>query len=473
MIELPFPTIPHETATLLEAINKFISSQSARNAALNQQEPPPVRIYSECRGPYLVNSLQGLSIASISTSKKKTADEPYRHGNTAVITYANAIEGILVAEFRNISAIFPRDDRSLAFGATCRKAVAEFTRTLRELNTHIQSNLTTECFLAYEIIEIVTNVAYRLNSQIGEFLPFAEALKPIRETAKASIPELLEEQRRRISSLPILPTDGSAIPFTSETMTRLQTLTSYSKSLSSILSSLGDGNWTQPTLATGPTNSSTSIPSLKSLDIGADGNRLLTHYLLDTLETHLTALEMRARVVSKSKAVHGVFISNTIALVDRMIRSSDLASFLGSNHAAQSKIEIWRKKGTSTYMDSWREPSSALFDVQYTNRSGPRPQSGTSISSAEVIKSLGSKDKDAIKEKFKLFNSSFDECVKRHKELSVGMEREVKSALSREVGNMVEPLYARFWDRYEALDKGKGKYVKYDKGQLAAVLASL
>lgn len=123
-------------------------------------------------------------------------------------------------------------------------------------------------------------------------------------------------------------------------------------------------------------------------------------------------------------------------------------------------------------MDSWREPSSALFDVQYTNR-GPRPQSGSAVASADVVKSLSSKDKDAIKEKWKLFNSSFEECVKRHRELSGGMEREVRSHLSREVGNMVEPLYARFWDRYEALDRGRGKYVRYDKGQLSAVLAGL
>ncbi len=63
--------------------------------------------------------------------------------------------------------------------------------------------------------------------------------------------------------------------------------------------------------------------------------------------------------------------------------------------------------------------------------------------------------------------------MKTHRELSGGMEREVKSSLGREVGNMVEPLYARFWDRYEALDRGRGKYVKYDKGTLAATLASL
>ena len=124
-------------------------------------------------------------------------------------------------------------------------------------------------------------------------------------------------------------------------------------------------------------------------------------------------------------------------------------------------------------MDAWREPSSALLDSTRTNASGARPHSGASLSSSEVVKSLGSKEKDAIKEKFKLFNTSFDECVKRHKELSPGMEREVKSELSREVGHQVEPLYARFYDRYEALDKGKGKYVKYDKGSLAAALALL
>ena len=455
------------------AMDRFVSSPSARNASFNQRESPSIRIYSDCRGPYLVNTLQSLSIATISTSKRKNQDEPYRQGTSAIGTYGNALEGLFMAELENITHIFPREDWGIALETTTRKALADFAKTLRELNIHIKSNLTTDCFLAYEIIEIVTHIAHRFNQATGDVkLPFAEALKPIRETAKQSLPELLEDQRRTISSMTTLPADGSALSFTAVTMTRLQNLTAYPKSLSSILASLGDGNWTHSS-NTNPSNSTTSIPSLKSLDVGADGTQLLIHYTLDTLETHLSTLDARARILYKSKAVHGVFISNTIALIDRMIRTSTLADLLSSSPAASSKIDIWRKKGTSTYMDAWREPSSALFDVQYTNRSGPRPQSGSTISSAEVIKSLSSKDKDAIKEKFKLFNSSFDDCVKRHKELSGGMEREVKSALGREVGNMVEPLYARFWDRYEALDKGKGKYVKYDKGQLAAVLAGL
>ena len=455
-------------------MDKVISSPSARDAARNQRESPSVRIYSDCRSPYLVGSLQSLSIASISTSKRKNNEDPYRQGTSAIGTYASAIEGLFLAEFHNISFIFHQEDWNAAIEITTRKALADFAKTLRELNMYIKQNLITDCFLAYEIIEKVSKVAHQVNNATGDIkLPFAEALKPIRETAKNSLPELLEDQRRRIGEMQILPANGSTLPFTIETMKRMQTLTDNRNSVASILTSLGDGNWSHPHSAAQHTNSSTSIPSLKSLDVGADGAQLLSHYILDTLDNHITSLETRARILLKSKAAHGVFISNTIATIDKMIRSSDLDTVLANNQAAQSKLDSWRKKGTSIYMDSWREPSSALFDVQYTNRSGPRPQSGSAVHSNEVVKSLSSKDKDAIKEKWKLFNSSFDECVKRHREMSGGMEREVKSSLGREVTNMVEPLYARFWDRYEALDRGRGKYVRYDKGQLSAILASL
>ena len=49
----------------------------------------------------------------------------------------------------------------------------------------------------------------------------------------------------------------------------------------------------------------------------------------------------------------------------------------------------------------------------------------------------------------------------------------MRSQLAREVQAMIEPLYGRFWDRYHEVDKGKGKYVKFDKGGLAGLLAGL
>ena len=447
-------------------MEKAISAQS-----INPRDSPAVRIFSDLRAAYLANSLQNMALASISTSKRKNPEEPYSRGTSAVGTYASSMEGLFVAEFRNISSIFSRDDWAMIFDATCRKPMAEFAKTLRDLNAYIKSNLPTDCFLAFEILEIVGNVSHSISRETGDLkLPFSDAMKPIRETAKGCLPELLEEQRRRISSMAILPPDGAAIPYTSETMTRLQNFTLYPRAFPSILAALGDGNWTS---STSSNQSPGSTPSLKSLDVGADGGALQAHYILDTIETHVTTLEFRGKAIHKSKAALGVFLSNTVALIDRTIRTSDLGSILGSNTTASSKLDVWRKKGTSTYLDAWREPCSALFDVQYTNRPSNRPASGASIPSTEIIKALSSKDKDAIKEKFRHFNTSFDECIRKHREMMPSMEREVKSGLGREVGNMVEPLYSRFYDRYEALDRGRGKYVKYDKGALAGLLAGL
>ncbi|KAI4243892.1 MAG: hypothetical protein L6R40_003274 [Gallowayella cf. fulva] len=467
----PFPTLAQEKVSKLGLIDQFLSSSAARNASHGSRESPSIRIYAELRGGYLSGSLHNLSAASISTSRRKVSGEIYRQRTSGIGTYAQGIENSFSAEFRNISAVFGRENWGPVFDATCRKALAEFAKTLRELNMHIKSNLPTDCFLAYEIFEIVTNVGYSLDQQTGQLkLPFADALKPIRETARCSLAELLEDVRRRTSSMQSLAPDGSVVPFTTEVMTRMQTLTLYPQSLASIMASLGDGNW--QSIASANSTSSTSLPSLKSFDVDADSSQLLAHYIMDTIETLLTSLDAKARLLLRSKSVAGVFMANNVALIDRMIRSSDLSTVLSSG-GASTKIESWRKKGTSAYLESWREPCSALMDVQYTNRGGARPPSGSSgvIDSATVIKQLGSKDKDSIKEKFKNFNTSFDELSSKHKSLQ--MEREVRSQLAREVQAMIEPLYARFWDRYHEIDKGKGKYVKYDKGSLSAQLAAL
>ena len=136
-------------------------------------------------------------------------------------------------------------------------------------------------------------------------------------------------------------------------------------------------------------------------------------------------------------------------------------------------VDKWRKNAAQLYNVALREPSLHLLDVQYTNRGSQRPPSGSAaaIDSAAILKGLSSKDKDAIKEKFRLFNASFDDLVAKHK--SLNMEREVREMLARQVQQMIEPLYCRFWDRYHEVDKGKGKYVKYDKGSISAVFHGL
>lgn len=429
-----------------------------------QGEDPAVAIFAETRGPYITQSLQNLSIASINTSKRRPTDGPYKQGTNGISVYSTALEQFVLVEYEMIVKIFTGDRQGWALQATCKSALASFSTTLRELNNHIRSNLMTDCFLAFEIIEIVTAMSYRLDSKTGELKSlFIEALRPVRETAKSSLSELLEETKKKATSITVLPPDGGIVSLVNEVMSSLSTLTGYSGPLASILSSLGDGNW----------RSKSNAPSTTPLDVGPDSSTLFSHFILDMIESLMSSLEARGRVLHRSKATLGVFISNVFCVVDRIIRqNSELSRYLG-DPSAISRIDAFRKRGTSTYLDAWRETSQHLLDVQYTSRVGgsaTRPVSGGPIDSGAILKSLSSKDKDSIKEKFKSFNTSFDQLLAQHRALY--MEREVRGALTREVQAVIEPLYARFWDRYHDIDKGRGKYVKYDKGALSAQLSA-
>jgi len=341
--------------------------------------------------------------------------------------------------------------------AACQASLSEFSKTLRELNGHIQKNLLTDCFLGYEICGMVRVLSLRLQDTTGSLKgQIYDSVKPVRETSKMSLGKLLDDVRSKTSSLITLPIDGGSVPITTETMRRLQEMTNYLEPLSSILASLGANGWNS-----GSTNNSST-----SLDVSPDSLKLFGEYAADTVDTLISNLAGKSRVLLKGKSLQGIFLANNVSIVMRMIRSSELAPLM---EGYAKKLNEWRKQGTAMYLEAWREPSGHLLDVQYTNRSKERPQSG-GLDSAAIVKSLSSKDKDAIKEKFKSFNTSFDVLVTSHK--TYAMEPEVRNQLGKEVQNIIEPLYNRFYDRYREIDKGKGKYVKYDKSELNRALAS-
>ena len=344
----------------------------------------------------------------------------------------------------------------------------ELAKTLRELHDHIKNHIITDCFLAYEVVDVVTGLAYRLEtSNIELKQPIVDAVRPVRETAKYSLQRLIEDTRNRIQGLITLPADSSPVQITYDTMSRLQTMTTYIAPLGSILASVGEGGWR--TSQGGGVSSSGS--TIRSFDVGVNGTDLFAHYAADTIESLLSNLESKARTLLKTKSVQGVFIANNVAIVDRMIASSDLQPLISDS--ANAKLDSWRKKGIAMYLDGWREPSIHLRDVQYTNRgSNPaqRPPSGAQVDSAAFVKTMSNKDKEATRDKFRNFNSSFEDLVARHR--TYRMEREVRQSMAREIAAMIEPLYTRFWDRYHELDK-KGKYVRYDKAQLNSIVSGL
>ena len=401
--------------------------------------------------------MNSLAQASISTARKLQPDALYKQGTNGIGTYIQAIEGLLVAENDNLTYVFEREEWTSVYASTSQASLGEFNKTLRELNGHIQKNLLTDCFLGYEICGLVRTLSMRLQKQTGGLKDqIYDSVKPIRETSKASMGKLLEDVRTRSQTLIALPMDGGPVEMTTQTMRRLQEMTNYLEPLSSILASLGEGGW----------NSGTASNSSATLDVGPDSLKLFAQYASDTVDTLLQNLMAKSKSLLKSKSIQGVFVANNIAIIMRIIRSSELAPLM---EGYSKKLEAWRKQSTVSYLEAWREPSGFLLDVQYTNRTKERPTS-SGADSAAIVKSLGSKDKDAIKEKFKSFNATFDDLVTRYK--TYAMEPEVRTQLSKEVQNIIEPLYNRFYDRYREIDKGKGKYVKYDKSEVNRLLAS-
>ena len=463
----PFPVLAQDKIARLGLMNSYVAG-TFRESGGAPQESPVAKIYADIRGPYLQTTLVNLAAASVNTAKKKNPDAIYRSGTNGISTYAQSMEGLYLAEYDNICSIFMRDDWGPVFQATCQASLAELSRTLRELNSHIKAHLNTDCYLAYEVVEIISGLSNNLETRTGELkMSLAANLKPVRETAKSSLAELLDDTKRRVTAMATLPMDGAPVPIVSETMQRLQTMVDFLRPISSIMISLGDGGWRSTAAARGG-GVGDGIPSLASFDIGADGKEIFAHYCTDTIDALLSSLESRARTLFGRRPVAGVFLANSITIVERMIRDSDLAPLLEQRMGI---VDQWRKKATSLYTDTCKDVSMHLFDVIHTNRT-QRPTSGQgAVDSASILKGLSSKDKENIKGKFQAFNASFDDMVSKHKSFS--MEREVRQMFAKDIQQMLEPLYNRFWDRYHEVDKGKGKYVKYDKSSIAAVFLSL
>lgn len=158
---------------------------------------------------------------------------------------------------------------------------------------------------------------------------------------------------------------------------------------------------------------------------------------------------------------------NNIAVIERMVRSSELNSLL--ENIVPKLLEPSKKRSKNNYLGTWAEMARNLMTAQNTKTM--RPPSGANGESASLVKTLGSKEKEHVKKLFLEFNAAFDEKLAKHR--SYGMEREVRAELAKEITALIGPAYTKFYDRYHEVDKGKGKYVKYDKAAMTSALASL
>lgn len=412
-------------------------------------DPRTLQLYADTRSPYLLQMLHNLAVASVNTARKPDPTALYRAGQSGIGQYCKAIEELFGIEYNAIASIFAREQWAPLHTRTTRLALEEFANTLRQLNDHIKTHLITDCFLAYEIVDLVSRLSVRLdvsNQQLKQ--PVQEALRPVRSTAQRSVTELIEDAKTRVQTIMALPSDASPVQITHDVMTRLQAMTAYLTPLGSLLAS-AEG----------------------SMDVGMDSESLFEGYMASTLDALLAALDGKSKQLLKTKAAQGIFMANNISIIDKGLGSPVFA--LLPLNVVRAKVQPWRRKGGKAYVDTWADLARNLQDQFHTSAKGSgRPPSGANPSdSASFVKSLSSKEKDGIKERFRAFNVGLDELVSRHKQFRI--ESEIKGDIAREIQEFIQPYYERFWDRYHEIDKGKGKHAKYDKQSLGMLLAGL
>lgn len=468
---IPFPTIPADKIQQLSQVAAAMSSTAAQSARYGRNDSDAAaKAYIEVRGQYMADSLKSQSMAAISTSKRRTMDAGiYREQTSGVNYYADALEGMILAEFASISQVFRGQDAGRILTQTSQPSMTVLTNTFRELNGVIKARIMQDFPLSYEIIDKVTPISYRVESKTGQLRPqFQEALRPIRESARLSLTEVLIQTRTRVEKTGTLPNDGSVIPMVQETCLRLRALAIFDRPLNALLSSVGDGGWKINPSANAASN--TSLPL--QLTPSAENPTLTSHYMLDLVDTLLNALEARAMQPGSlnTSTLQGSFLLNSVVLIKRAVaKDADLSRYLAiSPH--NERLNLWSKKAAKIYMAKWDDVALELFD-QVSSKSGSAGQrtSGSALDSAQIVKSLSSKDKDKIKDKFKNFTSQFDELVARHKALH--MEPETRGLLAKDIQSKLGALYVKFWDRYHEI--GKGKVAKYSKTEMAQMLASL
>ncbi|KAF3908204.1 hypothetical protein AA313_de0202658 [Arthrobotrys entomopaga] len=448
--KLPFPVLADEKIEPIKVLADFISDTI--NTAPNAQSTA-ITIYTEVRGNYISNSLSSLSQATVNNANGRNVLASYEKGDNGISYYAQAVEGIFSAEYENVQKLWPSDSWLKMYTQTTQPAMTVFSNTIRQLNKHIVTYMVTECFLAYNVIEAVTATSTRLASKTGERNEFVDALKPIRLTASASFYELLEDLKRKGNAMTMVPLDGAVCEYTQNVMARLRRLTDYPGAVGGLLISLGDKNWQSP-------YNPALLTNLASFDVGADGNLYIANYCIESIDRMFDILDQKAKLFIKKQQQCAVFMVNNIAFVETAIKRGGLSTIL-SLGGGMAKIEKWRKRAVEEYMVPWKEAAGYLLDMTYTSKAAIQVSSGSKPS-------LTSKDKEAIKEKFKSFNVLFDTLIQQHKSY-VFPDKDVKAMLFKEI-TFISPLYGRFWDKYHEVVKDK--HIKYDVAGLQAVLAS-
>ncbi|CAG8569094.1 9788_t:CDS:10 [Funneliformis mosseae] len=313
----------------------------------------------------------------------------------------------LVYEKGTSDKILPPGSVMSGFRGAIQMPLDNYIETGRTLNNRVKKNMQTDVFLAFDMME-------SLNKNSGSF------------------EEVFRNHRTKTTNL---PNDGTVHELTSTTLQHLKRLTDYQETVETMLLTLGDGNW----------NVSEKEPNFSRDRTvrGMSANAILQHYFADVLESLTITLDFKAKSYKKT-ALTCIFLLNNYHYVLKSIRTQ----FFSILEEIGYKYEKMVKRYNDGYLDTWKPCFANLMD---------------SVVRGGTLKTALSNEKGNVKEKFKNFNTEFEEMYKVHKGYAIP-DLELRSQVIKDIKMVLMPMYIRFLEKHQQSEFSKNptKYIKYD-----------
>lgn len=417
----------------------------------NEQKKSIDNLFVESRSKLVVDSLAFLE--PFTKHKKRNDKVPYEKGSNGIGNYTEAYLGFLSNEYALCEDIFKNDKERLLinYQQIIHYSVENYSKIIKSILDAIQNSLTNDGLLVFELIDNLTKILSMLRSKSKETYPSLQSsLESCRSTARSLFKDLLKFTETRVNSLIQLPQDNGISEITVEVMSKARKFSEYKDGALNVMNNMKAGSWIpQPKPQWLSTFSSISQTTV--IEDG-DPKQLLSSFFSDVIDALIICLELKAQQFLKKKQTLGYFLITNITLVEQIISRSELKNILDS--VGFARLEKLKKRSLNYFLTGWKQVASYLLDVN-------------------VVGKLSSKDRDAIKEKFRNFNSEFDELVKSYKSYNI-TDPSLKKFLSKEI-SFLSPLYHRFHDKHVSGDftKHTDKYIKYDKREFDRILDSL
>lgn len=436
---IPMPRIPQDKVVVLRQLIAYF----------DQVKDLVDDVYREKVSNYILSSISPLA----KSTRPKPSKGPYEKGSNAIHVYTAALKGLLWAESENLKQLFPDKPKAQHhyFDELTTLAVGDFVSIVDNLNEHIRRNMSTDSLITFEVIECIGQLINMVQS-ISKQPPtkLTETMKRMQTTAQEVFVEFIRYIETRINNMQSLPPETGVCDATVDIMARMGRMAEYKNSALMSISNSSVSSWIptpKPQWATllaspGPTS--------------GDPLELLSAYFSDAIDAIVLILEIKAKSTGKKNSQVGLFMLTNIALIERYVTKSDIYKILGASGA--ERIDRLKKRAYNLFLEQWKAAAAHLMDTTVIKPGN---------------KHLSSKDREAIKEKFKTFNSEFDFLVQQHKNYKIS-DKQLNETLVKEI-SFICPLYHRFYDRHCGGDFSKNvdKYIKYDKQQFDEKIDSL